>query len=970
MTPERWQQLKEVFHEAAEHQPGDRAAFLEKACGQDGEMRLQVESLLAHDRTVSHADAEAGEWLEDERARVLCDALREDGELRDGIDALLDRGGTRGAVRLKPGDGIGPYRVLGLIGAGGMGEVYKALDSRLGRAVALKLVSASVLDPSVVHRFLREARASSALNHPNICTVYDILELRGEPLLVLELLEGQTLDALLAKGPLSIRAFFDLAAQLADGLHAAHSAGIVHRDIKPANIFVTARGQAKILDFGLAKTARTDGTDDQSDATAEAFAHMLTRPGARPGTPGYMSPEQARGQELDARSDLFSLGLVLAEMATGHPSFREECLERRQTDLLDDAPVPLPDLSRQASRAFGHILRRAVAKHPEDRYQTALELRDDLARAARKRARRPFYATAAMGSAVVLGLIVLLASRQTAAPLVSERDWVQITNFSDSVVEPALSGDGKQLAFIRGPRTFTTLGQVYVQSLPEGQPRQLTADSRMKMAPVFSPDGASVAFTSIDANWRWDTWRVPVTGGNAEPFVDNASGLSWIGRRELLFSEMKSGTHMAVVSGNDSRDGVRPVYTPPRHSGMAHRSYLSPDRRWVLLAEMDGSRWLPCRLVPFDGSSPGRTVGPADASCTSGAWSPDGRWMYFSSNAGGAFHIWRQQFPDGRPQQVTSGPAEEEGIAMAPDGRSLITSVGTGISTVWIHERGAERPLSEQGHSFRPRFSNDGTRVFYLVSQRPGAYLASTGALWSADLASGHRRQYSLPNTIVNYVVDTDRNELVFVTVDHQAKATLWWAPLDGRTPPRQLAVDVLRGIAVTRQEILFAALEGPAVYVFAIGRDGRGRRKALMQRVTLLRGTSPDGRWIVVLDRTPMGETLGPIVMYPLDGNQNSRTPLCAACSVEWVRDGHLAVRYSGASDAEQRPTYLVPLPPHDHLPAVFRQGRLITEGELAAVPGVRVVHNGDVTFGADAETYVYPKFTSHRNLFRVPLD
>ena len=344
-----------------------------------------------------------------------------------------------------------------------------------------------------------------------------------------------------------------------------------------------------------------------------------------------------------------------------------------------------------------------------------------------------------------------------------------------------MSSDGQMLTFSRGPRTFTTFGQVYVMRLPDGEPWPLTDDGRVKMSPVFSPDGSSVAYTRIDENWAWDTWRVPVSGGPAAPLVANASALSWIAPGELLFSEIRAGTHMSIVTSNERRDRVRNIYIPSRHSGMAHRSYVSPDRRSVLLAEMEASRWLPCRLVPFDGTTRGHGVGPPGASCTSAAWSPDGRWMYFSSNAGGAFHIWRQKFPNGTLQQITSGPAEEEGLAVAPDGGSLITSVGTGVSTIWMRDSGGERSLSEQGHSFRPRFSRDGSTVFYLVSERPGAFLAKTGELWSVHLRRGVRRRFKLSDAIVNDSVDADRKEILYVTVGATSNATLWRAPSTAR---------------------------------------------------------------------------------------------------------------------------------------------------------------------------------------------
>jgi Tol biopolymer transport system component len=905
MTPERWQRLKEVFHAAAERTPGERAAFLEAACADDREMRLEIESLIAYDgdtHRLLESGPDAGSWLAGERVQVLRDIVRE---------------------RLAPGDLVGPYRVVALLGAGGMGEVYRATDTRLARDVALKLLSSTALGPLHPEHVAREARAASALNHPNICTVYDIGEHRGEPFLVMELLDGQPLDALIAGGSLPLHQLLDLASQIADGLAAAHATGIVHRDIKPANIFVTSRGQAKILDFGLATPAC-----QQAD------------PASTPGTPAYMSPEQARGEELDGRSDVFAFGLVLAEMATGN-----------------------------APRSLARVIRHATEKDRRHRYQSAGELLIDLRGIARARARRPAYAAVLFLAVAMTGLIAMF-SFWARAPVASPSDWVQITNFSDSAVEPALSPDGSLLTFIRGPRTFTTMGQIYVMRLPDGEPRPLTSDDRMKMSPVFLPDGSDIAYTRIDENFVWDTWRAPVNGGTATKLVTNASGLTWIGPRQILFSEIRQGLHMSIVTGDEQRNSVRDVYVPPHESHMAHRSYLSPDGRSVLIAEMNAqSAWLPCRLVSFDGRSGARPVGPRDARCTSAAWSPDGRWMYFSANVDGAFHIWRQQFPDGAPSQITSGPAEEEGIAMAPDGRSLITSVGTGFGTVWVRDEKGERPLSEEGHSFQPQFSRDGQTVFYLVSHRPGAYLADAGELWAVDRVSGRRRRLPLGDAILSYSVNTEQSEVVFVAEADQRRTALWQTSINDPTTPRKLADEVQRRFVVTDGGIVFAAGEGAHRYAYVMTSSG-SRRRALPQPIASLRGASPDGKYVVVEDRTAMGTALSPVVMYAAGADTNDRIPLCASCFVSWLPDGrHLHIRFGGSSDAEYRASYLVPIAPGQLLPDVFRTGRLITEREIAAAPGVRVLSHGEISFGPDVETYAYPKTTVRRNLFRIPL-
>jgi Tol biopolymer transport system component len=295
--------------------------------------------------------------------------------------------------------------------------------------------------------------------------------------------------------------------------------------------------------------------------------------------------------------------------------------------------------------------------------------------------------------------------------------WIQLTNFPGSVSGPALSPDGRTLAFVRGPEPR----QIYVKMLPDGQPVQLTHDSF---------DKGSLAF-------HWDTWAVPVFGGEPKLLLKNASGLVWTGPRQVLFSD-KTGLHMGIVAAEESRIGQRDIYLPAHEHAMAHKSQLSPDRKWVLLVEMDQDhQWLPCRMVPFDGRSSGRPVGPPRAGCTSGAWSPDGKWMYVSSDAGGAHHIWRQRFPDGRPEQVTSGPTEEKSIAMAPDGRSFVTAVALSNVGIWVHDASSDQLISMDGNSVDPKFTRDGRRLYYRVvkktptaGQIPGAF-----RMWRA----GHR---------------------------------------------------------------------------------------------------------------------------------------------------------------------------------------------------------------------------------------
>ncbi len=751
-------------------------------------------------------------------------------------------------MTLPSGTRLGPYEILALLGAGGMGEVYRAQDTRLGREVAIKVLSDSLArDPEALGRFEREARVLASIEHPHIAVIHGLEEISGTRFLVLELVEGETLAEKLATGPFPVAEALRIGVEISSALEAAHEKGVVHRDLKPANVKLARSGRVKVLDFGLAKSVIAD--EPGLSAVETLSASGITRDGTILGTPAYMSPEQVRGKTLDRRSDLWSLGCVLYEMLAGRPAFAGETVSDTLVAVLSKEP-DWTALPKSLPDAIHQLLRRCLEKDSTRRLRDAgdaqLELERQLSVPPTPAGGFPTETSRKPGRLATLWKSVLARPRgkapATAAP--TSPKLSQVT-FADALEGfPSFSADGGRLAF---SRDVGSVRKLVVKDLKTGAERLVTSGTADDLQPSWRLNGSELLFTRAQLAGRrlepadvfgryegCDIWSIDIESGREQRLIENAANpsvspdgtriafdASWAGPRRLwLADERGRNPRQASSDASEAVGHLRPRW--------------SPDGRCLVFQNMERTRFdvrvldLATQALIWVTNDHLQDICPT--------WGPSDRFIYFSSYRSGGMNLWRipvgeDGSPSGLLQQLTTGAGQDVEAAISPDGRRLAFSILKQNAVLWrlpvspgsgraVGE--PEKLIAATRENSRGAWSPDGRSIAFN-SDRSGDM-----NIWISQSEDGSARALtSGPGGDFQPRFSPDGERIVFFS-SREGSADIWTAEVrTGRL--RRLtsgpAIDVNPVFSPDGRHIAYASDQGGRLEVWVMGADGRQAR-------------------------------------------------------------------------------------------------------------------------------------------------
>ena len=717
VTPEQWHRVKEVFEAALGRAPEERAAYLDQACAGDDSLCKEVESLL------SSYDEESS-FLETPAAALAAQSL-----VSEESAALV-------------GQQLGHYKIVREIGRGGMGVVYLAQDVSLVRPVALKLLPKHLTsDPNRLRRFEREARAASALNHHNILTIYEIANVDGLHFIATEFIDGVTLRERINSKELQLSEAITIAEQIASALVAAHDAGLVHRDIKPENVMLRRDGYVKVLDFGLAKLTEQEMV--KSVSASAAIDGTKTDTGVM-GTAGYMSPEQARGESVDHRSDIFSLGVLIYEMVTGQMPFEAKKAADVIVPIPEQEPLPLAHYLPEAPAELQLIVNKALRTNKEARYQTIAELLGDLKSVSSARTAKSRFTTrrlsllAAALALMIGGPIWFYASRHPATATLPPMKYVSFTSFAGFEGNPAFSPDGNQIAFDwSGEKNDNP--HIYVMPIGSQKPLRLTTDPATDYEPKWSPDGRQIAFIRVSES-EIAIYTVPALGGPDRKLLSLGAKADW-GAWVPDLDWSPDGKYIACVEKRSSQPpfniflfspetGERRALTTPAAPLLGDfLPAFSPDSRTVAFVRSTSDVSRDLYLVSVTGGEPRRLTFD-NVPLNSTAWTADGREIIFSSTReGGDFGLWRISASGGTPERLAVGGHYVPGASVSRQRNRLAYVQWSGDFNIYrIDVSDSTRPTSppikltsSTRLDLNPQYSPDGKRIVFQ-SDRSGSY--------------------------------------------------------------------------------------------------------------------------------------------------------------------------------------------------------------------------------------------------------